>query len=329
MVVDTKQFDELVTEKSSLLNVIRKELSDIVVGYETFLDRVILAIMCNQHILVEGALGLAKTQILTSLAKAMRISFKRIRFKPDIHPSDFLGTIIYDPIIEDFSKKEGLLIANIILADEIDQASAIVQNALLNAITEHHISIDDESTKLEEPFIVVATHDPAKKMKNHSLQESQENRFMMKLKIAYPTKEEEQHNLKRLTHFSPQLDVKFILNKEKIRELQELTNEIFLDEQTEEYIVNIVDATCKPEVDNMSVQNMVQYGTLPQATMFLNMASKAHALIQGRWYVIPEDVKAVGMDVLRHRAIITYEEDTGEKKPEELLKMTIDSVSIP
>jgi len=329
MAVDVKKIGEKVEEKSALIGSIRKEISNVIVGQEYLIDRLILAMLCNQHVLIEGVPGLGKTLSVTTLAKALQVSFQRIQFTPDLLPADLLGTLIYNPKTGDFTTKKGPLFANIILADEINRAPAKVQSALLEAMQERQITIGDESFSLEEPFMVLATQNPIEQEGTYPLPEAQLDRFMLKLKITYPTKEEERQILKKMAHSTLDLKVNPILQKNDILDLRELTDEIYMDEQIEEYIVNIVEATRQPEIYKLAIRDKIRYGASPRATIFLAMASKAHALIEGRGYVTPQDVKSIGMDVLRHRVIITYEAEAEEKTSEDILKMIFDAVEVP
>lgn len=329
MAVDVKQIGERVAEKNDLIQRIRKEIGNVIIGQEYLVDRLILAMLCNNHVLIEGVPGLAKTLSVITLARTVQASFQRIQFTPDLLPADLIGTLIYNPKTGDFTTKKGPLFANIILADEINRAPAKVQSALLEAMQERQVTIGDESFKLEEPFMVLATQNPVEQEGTYPLPEAQVDRFMLKIKISYPSREEEQQILKRMARSSTAIKVNPVIKPGDILSMSELADEIYMDEQIEEYIVNIVEATRDPEKYSLPIKDMIRYGASPRATIFLAMAARAYALIQGRGYVTPQDVKAIGMDVLRHRVIITYEAEAEEKTSEDIVKQILDTLKVP
>lgn len=329
MAVDVKQIGERVGRESVLLGRVRSEIGKVIVGQEYLVDRLLLALLCNNHTLIEGVPGLAKTLSVTTLAKTIQASFQRIQFTPDLLPADLIGTLIYSPKTGDFSIKKGPIFANIILADEINRAPAKVQSALLEAMQERQVTIGDQTYMLEEPFMVLATQNPIEQEGTYPLPEAQVDRFMLKLKVSYPTKAEEHQILKKMARSSPRIDVDPILQPDDILRLRQLADEIYMDEEIEEYIVNIVEATREPEKYNLPIRNMIRYGASPRATIYLAMASKAYALLQERGYVTPQDVKDIGMDVLRHRVIITYEAEAEEKTSEDIVKQIFDTVEVP
>ncbi len=329
MAVDVKQIGERVGRESALLGRIRSEIGTVIVGQEYLVDRLLLALLCNNHILIEGVPGLAKTLSVTSLAKAIQVSFQRIQFTPDLLPADLIGTLIYNPKTGDFSTKKGPIFANIILADEINRAPAKVQSALLEAMQERQVTIGDQSYKLEEPFMVLATQNPIEQEGTYPLPEAQVDRFMLKVKVTYPTKAEEHQILKKMARSFPRYDVRPVIQPDDILRLRQLADEIYMDEEIEEYIVNIVEATREPEKYDLPIQDMIRYGASPRATIYLALASKAYALLQERGYVTPQDVKDIGMDVLRHRVIITYEAEAEEKTAEDIVKQIFDTIEVP
>jgi MoxR-like ATPase len=329
MTVDVKQISERVEQESAHLERIRNEISKVIIGQEYLVDRLILALLCNNHILIEGVPGLAKTLSVTSLAKTIQASFQRIQFTPDLLPADLIGTLIYSPKTGDFSTKKGPIFANIILADEINRAPAKVQSALLEAMQERQVTIGDRSYMLEDPFMVLATQNPIEQEGTYPLPEAQVDRFMLKAKVSYPTKEEEHQILKKMARSSPRIDVDHTMQLDDILRLRQLVDEIYLDEKIEEYIVNIVEATREPDKYNLPIRGMIRYGASPRATIYLAMASKAHALLQERGYVTPQDVKDIGMDVLRHRVIVTYEAEAEEKTSEDIAKQIFDTIEVP
>lgn len=329
MAVDVKQISERVAEKSVLIQAVRKEIGNVIIGQEALVDKLILAMLCNNHVLIEGVPGLAKTLSVTSLARAVQAAFQRIQFTPDLLPADLIGTQIYNPKTGEFYTRKGPIFANIILADEINRAPAKVQSALLEAMQERQITIGGETFPLPEPFMVLATQNPIDQEGTYPLPEAQVDRFMLKLKVSYPTKEEEHQILKRMARSTVKIDVKPIIQSSEIINLRELADEIYMDEQIERYIVNIVEATRNPDAFNLPIKDMIRYGASPRATIFLAVAAKAYALINKRGYVTPQDVKAIGMDVLRHRVIITYEAEAEEKTPEDIIKQIFDTVEVP
>jgi len=329
MVVDVKKIGEKVEKESELLKRIRSEIEKVIVGQEYLVERLLVGLLCNNHILIEGVPGLAKTLSVTTLAKAIQASFQRIQFTPDLLPADLIGTLIYNPRTGEFTTKKGPIFANIILADEINRAPAKVQSALLEAMQERQVTIGDETHKLDEPFMVLATQNPIEQEGTYPLPEAQVDRFMLKLKITYPSKEEEKEILKRMASSSPRIDVEAVMEPKDILRLRELADEIYMDEKIEDYIVNIVHATREPSSYGLDIAHLIQYGASPRATIFLTMASKAYALLNGRGYVTPQDVKSIGMDVLRHRVIITYEAEAEEKTSEDVIKAVFDNIPVP
>jgi MoxR-like ATPase len=329
MAVDVKEIAEKVQSEGALLARLREEIGRVIVGQAYLVDRLLLALLANNHVLIEGVPGLAKTLSVTTLAKAVKVAFQRIQFTPDLLPADLIGTLIYNPKTGDFTTKKGPIFANIILADEINRAPAKVQSALLEAMQERQVTIGDQSFQLEEPFMVLATQNPIEQEGTYPLPEAQVDRFMLKLKVSYPTKADEHQILKRMARSSPQLDIDPILTPEDIIRLRSLTDEIYMDEKIEEYILNVVECTRKPAQYGLEIGDLIRYGGSPRATIFLAMASKAQALLEGRGYVTPQDVKSVGMDVLRHRVIVTYEAEAEEKTSEDLVRQIFDAVEVP
>jgi MoxR-like ATPase len=329
MAIDVKQIGEKVQKESAVLARVRGEIEKVIIGQEYLIERLLIGLLCNNHVLIEGVPGLAKTLSVTTLAHTIQASFQRIQFTPDLLPADLIGTLIYNPQSGGFSTKKGPIFANIILADEINRAPAKVQSALLEAMQERQITIGEESHRLDEPFMVLATQNPIEQEGTYPLPEAQVDRFMLKLKITYPSKEEEKRILKRMAKSSPQLAVDPVIEPSDILRLRALTDEIYMDEKVEDYIVDVVQATRTPERYGLDVGSLIQYGASPRATIYLTMAAKAHALLQGRGYVTPQDVKAIGMDVLRHRVIITYEAEAEEKTSEDVVAAIFDNVAVP
>ncbi len=329
MAVDVKQIGERVEKESALLAQIRAELGKVIIGQEYLVERLLLAMLCNNHVLIEGVPGLAKTLSVTTLAKAVDCSFHRIQFTPDLLPADLIGTLIYSPKDGGFITKKGPIFANIILADEINRAPAKVQSALLEAMQERQVTIGEESFPLEEPFLVLASQNPIEQEGTYPLPEAQVDRFMLKLNVTYPSKAEEHKILKRMATSSPNLSVDAVIKPEAILRLRTLADEIYMDDKLEEYIVNLVECTRNPDVYGLDIGDLIRYGASPRATIFLVMASRGHALLQGRGYVTPQDVKSIAMDVLRHRVIPTYEAEAEEKSSEDIVGQILDTVDVP
>jgi MoxR-like ATPase len=329
MTIDVKKIGEKVEKESAVLARIRGEMQKVIIGQEYLIERLLVGLLCNNHVLIEGVPGLAKTLSVTTLARTIRASFQRIQFTPDLLPADLIGTLIYNPRTSEFSTKKGPIFANVILADEINRAPAKVQSALLEAMQERQVTIGETSHPLDDPFLVLATQNPIEQEGTYPLPEAQVDRFMLKLKITYPEKAEEKKILQKMATASPQLDVEAVIEPADIKRLRDLTDEIYMDEKVEDYIVNIVQATRTPEEYGIEAGSLIQYGASPRATIYLAMASRAHALLQGRGYVTPQDIKSIGMDVLRHRVIITYEAEAEEKASEDVVSTIFDNVPVP
>ncbi len=329
MAVDVKQIGERVEKESIVINQIRSEIHKVIVGQEKLIDGLLLALLCNNHVLIEGVPGLAKTLSVTTLAQMIQASFQRIQFTPDLLPADVIGTLIYNPKSGEFTTKKGPIFANIVLADEINRAPAKVQSALLEAMQERQVTIGNESFNLDDPFMVMATQNPIEQEGTYPLPEAQVDRFMLKLKITYPTKKQEHEILKKMARSSSAEKVNPIISTDDIKRLRELSDEIYMDDKIEEYIVNLVEATRQPENYKLDIGQLIRYGASPRATIFLAMASKANALLEGRGYVTPQDVKTVAVNVLRHRVIITYEAEAEEKTSEDIIEQILETVDVP
>ncbi len=329
MAVDVKQIGDRVEKESDTLHRIRSEAKKVIVGQEELLDRLIMALLCNQHVLIEGVPGLAKTLSVTTLAKMIHGTFQRIQFTPDLLPADVVGTLIYNPKSGEFTIKKGPVFANIILADEINRAPAKVQSALLEAMQERQVTIGDETFDLDDPFLVLATQNPVEQEGTYPLPEAQVDRFMMKLVVSYPSKTQEKEILRRMARTKPNTRVDAIIESHDVIRLRELADEIFMDEKIEDYIVDLIEATRNPAAYQLDLQQLIRYGASPRATIFLTMAAKANALLEGRGYVTPQDVKSVAPDVLRHRVILTYEAEAEEKTPEDLITQILAQVDVP
>lgn len=329
MSVDVIQLKETVEKELVILNRIREEIGKIIVGQTQLIDRLLIALLCNNHVLIEGVPGLAKTLTITSLAQTIQASFQRIQFTPDLLPGDLVGTLIYNPKTGDFTTRKGPIFANIILADEINRAPAKVQSALLEAMQERQITIGDSSFPLDNPFMVLATQNPIEQEGTYPLPEAQIDRFMFKLLITYPSKAEEQQILRRMAGTQGEIQVSPVIAPSDISRIRSLAASIYMDEKIEEYILNLVAATRDPRKCNLDIGDLIRYGASPRATIFLANAAKAEALLAGRGYVTPQDVKSICPDILRHRVIVTYEAEAEEKSSDDIVKQILDNVEVP
>jgi len=321
--------DGRIEETRAVLSRVRSEIQRIIVGQDQLVDRLLIALLCNGHVLIEGVPGLAKTLLVTTLARTLDASFNRIQFTPDLLPGDLIGTLIYNPGTGEFTPHKGPIFCNVILADEINRSPAKVQSALLEAMQEHQVSIGDECYALDEPFLVLATQNPIEQEGTYPLPEAQVDRFMFKLKITYPNRSEEREIVERMARSSPELDVSPVIGAADILALRKNVDGVFMDGKITEYILSIVDATRGPDNYGIEISDLIRYGASPRATIFLVMASRAHALLSGRGYVVPQDVKDIGMDVLRHRVIVTYEAEAEEKSAEDIVQEIFDNVEVP
>ncbi len=328
--MDIKQIAAKVAEESALLMRVRAEMGRVIVGQEQLIDRLLIALLCNNHVLIEGVPGLAKTLTVTTLAQCLQATYHRIQFTPDLLPADVVGTMIYNPKTGDFSTKKGPVFANIILADEINRAPAKVQSALLEAMQERQVTVGDTTFSLEEPFLVLATQNPVEQEGTYPLPEAQVDRFMFKLNVGYPSKEDELKILRRMASSAPAVRISPVMQTSDVKRLRELVDSIFIDEKIETYIVDLVDATRNPSDYGLEdMKDLIRYGASPRATIFLTLAAKAQALIEGRGYVTPQDVKTIARDVLRHRILVTYEAEAEEITSESLVGRLLDTVKVP
>jgi MoxR-like ATPase len=329
MSVDIAQLNEKIREESSFVTLLKTEVGKVIVGQPKMIDRLLIGLLARGHILLEGVPGLAKTLAISTLAKVIDTGFQRIQFTPDLLPADLVGTLVFNQKSGEFVPKKGPLFSNIILADEINRAPAKVQSALLEAMQERQVTIGDTTYPLAEPFLVLATQNPIEQEGTYPLPEAQVDRFMLKLKIVYPSREEERLILQRMS--SGQVpEVQKVISVERILKARSIVGEVFMDPKVEEYIVNIVFASREPSSVGLGdIKDLIAWGASPRATLFLTQASRAHAFIRGRGYVTPEDVKSVGMDVLRHRIIVTYEAEAENTTPEDIVQKIFDRVEVP
>jgi len=326
---DIRELNEKIQKESQFIDMIYLEMGKVIIGQKHMTERLLIGLLANGHILLEGVPGLAKTLAINSLANVIDAKFSRIQFTPDLLPADLLGTLIYSQKKEEFVVKKGPLFANFILADEINRSPAKVQSALLEAMQERQVTIGDETFKLEEPFLVMATQNPIEQEGTYPLPEAQVDRFMLKVVISYPKKEEEKLILRQnITNAFAKVN-KVIKTKEILR-AREIVREVYLDEKIENYITDIVFASRYPKDYRLSkFENMISYGASPRASINLALAAKAFAFIKRRGYVIPEDVRAVAHDVMRHRIGLTYEAEAENITSEDIINEILNSVEVP
>jgi MoxR-like ATPase len=316
-------------QESEVLQRVREEVAKVIIGQEDLIESLLLALLCNGHVLIEGIPGLAKTLAVTTLAQTLHAGFRRIQFTPDLLPGDLIGTMIYNPRTNEFTPHKGPIFANIILADEINRSPAKVQSALLEAMQEHQISIGDETYKLDEPFLVLATQNPVEQEGTYHLPEAQVDRFMFKLNVVYPTKEEEHRILKRMGKTKVDLTVSAVMEIADINRLRGMVDEVFMDEKLEHYILDLVQATRDPARFGLDCAALIRYGASPRASIYLAVAARGRAMLNGRGYVVPQDVKDVALDILRHRVILSYEAAAEEKSSEDILKQILETIEVP
>jgi len=329
--MEIKEISEKVKKENEFIQEIFQEIGKVIVGQKYMIERLLMGFLTNGHVLLEGVPGLAKTMTVNCFAKVTDTNFKRIQFTPDLLPADLIGTEIFNPKSGEFTIKRGPVFSNLILADEINRSPAKVQSALLECMQEKQVSIGDETFKIDEPFLVLATQNPIEQEGTYPLPEAQVDRFMFKLKIGYPSKEEEKIILNRMSSSSGlKINLKSIVGPKDIVRLRNLIDDIYIDEKIKDYIVDIIHATRNPEEYGMEdLKNLISFGASPRATIYLSIASKAYAFLQGRGYVTPNDVKVIGMDVLRHRVIPSYEAEAEEKTSEDLVRIIFDNIQVP
>lgn len=323
------ELNRIIAEQSSFIEDIKSEFAKVIIGQKYLIDRLLIGLLADGHILLEGVPGLAKTTAVRVLSDTIQTKFQRLQFIPDLQPADLIGTMIYYQKENIFTPKKGPIFANLILADEINRAPTKVQSALLEAMQERQVTIGDKTYLLEEPFLVFATQNPIEQEGTYPLPEAQLDRFMLKLKIDYPTRDEELEILRRMTQKHKPM-VQKVASPEDIIKARSAVLDIYMDEKIENYIVDIVFATREPTNYGLpELENQIEYGASPRASIFLTLTSKAHAFLQHRGYVIPEDVHAIGMDVLRHRIIVTYEAEAENVSSEDVVRQIFNKVEVP
>ncbi|MGD8395055.1 MAG: MoxR family ATPase [Candidatus Eiseniibacteriota bacterium] len=319
---------ERIRAESSFVTNLTAEIGKVIVGQRVMVERLLIGLLTGGHVLLEGVPGLAKTLAVKSLAQAIRARFSRIQFTPDLLPADLVGTMIYNPADGSFSPKRGPIFANLVLADEVNRAPAKVQSALLEAMQERQVTIGDATHGLEEPFLVLATENPIEQEGTYPLPEAQVDRFMLKLMVDYPTRDEEAQILDRMTDGRTPV-IHPVVGPEEILRAREAVSVVYVDEKVKNYVIDIVLATREPERYGLDIRELVAYGASPRATIFLVQAGKAHAFLRGRGYVTPEDIKAVALDVLRHRVLLTFEAEAEDVTSEAIVRRVLDRIEVP
>jgi MoxR-like ATPase len=329
MSTEINALNAAVQEAGAFTRPLFNELSKVIIGQNYLTERLVIGLLANGHVLLEGVPGLAKTLSVKSLANCLSVKFSRLQFTPDMLPADVIGTQIYNPQSGSFTTRKGPIFANLVLADEINRAPAKVQSALLEAMQEKQVTIGDQTFKLEEPFLVLATQNPIEQEGTYPLPEAQVDRFMLKLKIGYPTRDEERQILETMAKTSGTPTTSAVVDPKQILNARRVINDIYVDDKVKDYIVDLVCATREPERYKIQVKDFIQLGASPRATISLTLASKAYAFLKGRGYVTPQDVKSIGMDVLRHRVAITYEAEAEEKTSETVIQKIFDELPVP
>ncbi|MSR43078.1 MAG: AAA family ATPase [Pedosphaera sp.] len=326
---DIRAAQEEVQRHNEALKPLFAEIGKVIVGQQYLVERLVIGLLANGHVLLEGVPGLAKTLAVKSLAGSLSVKFSRLQFTPDMLPADVIGTQIFNPQTAAFTTRKGPIFANLVLADEINRAPAKVQSALLEAMQEKQVTIGEQTHRLEEPFLVLATQNPIEQEGTYPLPEAQVDRFMLKLKIGYPSRDEERRILDLMARTSGQPAVTAVASGAQILAAREVINHIYVDEKVKDYIVDLVCATREPASYKLDLAGLIQLGASPRATIALALAAKAHAFLRGRAYVTPQDVKSIGMDVLRHRVAITYEAEAEEKTSESIIQKIFDTLPVP
>lgn len=327
---DISAVNSRISEESAFVDDLLREISKVVVGQKYMIERLLIGLLGDGHVLLEGVPGLAKTLTVSSLASAIGTGFQRIQFTPDLLPADLLGTMIFNPKEGSFSIKKGPIFSNIILADEINRSPAKVQSALLESMQERQVTIGDTTFPLEAPFLVLATQNPIEQEGTYPLPEAQVDRFMMKIKVGYPSREEELEIMRRMAKTGDKPMVKSVVTPKQILSARAVLNALYIDERVERYIVDLVVASREPEKVGLgALKPLIEYGASPRATINLNLAARAHAFLQHRAYITPEDIRSIAMDVLRHRVAVTYEAEAEEINSEEIVQRILDTVEVP
>jgi MoxR-like ATPase len=329
MNISTEAITEDVKANNQWVQAVQNQIARVIVGQKYLIDRLLIGLLANGHILLEGVPGLAKTLAVRTLAGCVHTKFQRLQFTPDLLPADIIGTMIYNAREGEFRPRLGPIFSNLVLADEINRAPAKVQSALLEAMQERKITISDQTYPLADPFLVLATQNPLEQEGTYQLPEAQLDRFMLKLNIGYPSKSEERKILDLMGTSSPDLSVQAVASVEEIVRSREVVNRIFIDDRVKDYIVDIVWATRRPDEYHLGMNGLIRYGASPRATINLTLAARANAFLNGRGYVTPQDVKSIGPDVLRHRVIVSYEAEAEEITSEVVIHRILAGLPVP
>ena len=328
--VDVREVARDVEAHSGPINALAEQVGRVVVGQRAMVEGLLLGLLTGGHVLLEGVPGLAKTLTVTSLARAMHAKFARIQFTPDLLPADLVGTLIYNPREHTFTPRKGPIFANLVLADEINRAPAKVQSALLEAMQERRVTIGDETHRLPDPFLVLATQNPIEQEGTYPLPEAQVDRFMIKLKIGHPTRDDEREILDRMAFTKPDVEITPVVEVDAILAARRVVDRIYIDPKVRDYIVDIVHATRSPRGSGLEkLARFIEFGASPRATISLALAARAHAFLRGRGYVTPQDVKSIAMEVLRHRVLLTYEAEAEGFDSDAVVREVLDTVPTP
>jgi MoxR-like ATPase len=324
------EINDKILKESAFIDDLRKALAQKIVGQEQIVNKIFIGLLANGHVLLEGVPGLAKTLMAKTISQLINVNFQRLQFTPDMLPADLLGTLIYNQKKSEFETRKGPIFSNLILADEINRAPAKVQSALLEAMQERQVTIGENTYPLEPPFLVLATQNPIEQEGTYPLPEAQVDRFMLKLKVDYPNKDDERSIIRQEARTDTSKTLKPIITKQKIFDAQKTINDIYVDEKVEEYILNLVFATRNPEKYNLNdLVNLIEYGASPRASINLVLASKARAFLEHRGYITPEDIRYIGADILRHRIILTYEAEAEEITSDDIVQRLFDTIEVP
>src|SRR5688572_1955623 len=327
--MDVRVINDLVQQQSAFVDKLAAEVGKVIVGQKAMVDRLLIGLLTGGHVLLEGVPGLAKTLTVKTLAETLSMWFQRIQFTPDLLPADIVGTVIYNQAKSEFVSKKGPIFANLVLADEINRAPAKVQSALLEAMQERQVTIGDHTHPLPDPFLVMATQNPIEQEGTYALPEAQLDRFMLMIKVGYPSKEDERTIMDRMT-VGPTVRAEPVAIPRHIADARSVINQIYIDDKIKDYIVNLVHATREPASYGMKeMADFIHFGASPRASIYLNLAARAHAFLRRRGYVTPEDVKAIGIDVLRHRVILTYEAEAEEMTSELVVRKLFERIEVP
>jgi MoxR-like ATPase len=327
--MDVRVINDLVHQQSAFVESLTAEVGKVIVGQKAMVERILIGLLTGGHVLLEGVPGLAKTLTVKTLSDALEMRFQRIQFTPDLLPADIVGTTIYNQAKSEFVSKKGPIFANLVLADEINRAPAKVQSALLEAMQERQVTIGDTTHPLPDPFLVMATQNPIEQEGTYALPEAQLDRFMLMIKVGYPTKEDERAIMDRMTS-GMKVSAAPVANPARIAEARSVVQQVYIDEKIRDYIVSIVHATREPKAHGLGeLSDFISFGASPRASIYLNLAARAHAFLRHRGYVTPEDIKAVGVDVLRHRVILTYEAEAEEITSETIIRKLFEHVEVP